>query len=313
MLSRPFHSTFPLFCDKLQTMRKIIQYYFCGLAIGAADVVPGISGGTIAFLLGLYHKLLAGIQSFDLEFVRLLMAGRCREAGRRIPWSFLVPLGLGIATSIFSLARVIILLLAAYPTAIWSFFFGLILSSLVMVARTIPFKGLANILPFLAGFVFAWGLTGLSTISAEPTWPIYFGSAFVAVCALLLPGISGATVLVLLGQYHHIVQAVAARDWPVLVVFAAGCVCGLLTFARVVSAFLRRFPVGGSPLMIGLMLGSLRTVWPWQAEGYPAWPTPETAIVPALLCGLLGMALPLILNALSKRFNSPGSGNSASA
>jgi putative membrane protein len=283
-------------------MRKILHYFSCGLAMGAADVVPGISGGTIAFILGIYYKLLDGIKAFDLEFARLLLSGRFRAALGRIPWSFLVPLALGIACSVFSLARTIIHLLETYPTAIWSFFFGLIVSSLVLVARTIPFKGLVNILPFLAGFGFAWGLTGLEAVSAEPTMPIYFFSAFVAVCALLLPGISGASVLVLLGQYHHVIQAVAVLDWPVLIVFTSGCVCGMLSFARVVSAFLRRFPVSGTSLMIGLMLGSLRIVWPWQADGCPSWPPAlDAAAGLALACCLLGMALPPVLQALSAR------------
>ncbi|MCL2029033.1 MAG: DUF368 domain-containing protein [Deltaproteobacteria bacterium] len=283
-------------------MRKKLHYFFCGLAVGAADVVPGISGGTIAFIIGIYHKLLAGIQAFDLQFARLFLTGRFRAAYELIPWSFLAPLGLGIVCSIFSLARAIIYLLETWPTAVWSFFFGLIVSSLFIVARTIPFKGLVNILPFLAGLVFAWALSGLESVSAAPTLIIYFGSAFVAVCALLLPGISGASVLVLLGQYHHIIQAVAVLDWPVLFVFASGCLCGLLSFARVVSAFLKRFPVGGTSLMIGLMLGSLRNVWPWQANGFPAPPpAPDAALATALICSLMGVAWPLILQALARR------------
>jgi putative membrane protein len=288
-------------------MRKIIHYYFCGLAVGAADVVPGISGGTIAFILGIYHKLLDSIKSFDLRFLRLFLAGDFRAALNVVPWSFLVPLALGIVTSIFSLARTIIYLLETYPTAIWSFFFGLIVSSLFMLARTIPFKGINNIFPFLAGFSFAWALIGLQAVSAEPTMLIYFASAFVAVCAFLLPGISGATVLVLLGQYPHVIKAVNDLNWPILIVFASGCACGLLTFARVVSAFLRRFPIGGTSLMIGLMLGSLRIVWPWQADGYPALPPAlDQAIIPAFLFFLLGSALPFVLHSVSAR--SLGSG-----
>jgi putative membrane protein len=283
-------------------MRKILHYFFCGLAVGAADVVPGISGGTIAFILGIYHKLLDSIQAFDLRFFRLFLTGHFRAALDRIPWSFLLPLALGIACSIFSLARIILYLLQSYPTPIWSFFFGLIAASLCMLARTIPFKGLNNILPFLAGFGFAWGLIGLEAVSAEPSLPIYFASAFVAICAFLLPGISGASVLVLLGQYHHVIHAVAVLDWPVLIVFAAGCACGMLSFARVVSAFLRRFPVGGTSLMLGLMLGSLRVVWPWQAEGYPALPPALDAPVGlAFLFCLLGIALPAVLHVLSAR------------
>jgi len=288
------------------TMKKIIRYFFCGLAVGAADVVPGISGGTVAFILGIYHKLLDGIQAFNLRFFRLFLTGNFRAALGEIPWSFLVPLGLGIACSIFSLAKTISYLLDTYPKAAWSFFFGLIVSSLWMLARSIPFKGLRNILPFLCGFAFAWGLTGLKAFATEPSLPIYFASAFVAICAFLLPGVSGATMLVLLGQYKHVMDAVKTLDWQVLIVFGAGCVCGLLTFARVVSALLKHFPVAGTSLMLGLMFGSLRIVWPWQAHGYPALPPALDATFGiALLCCLLGIALPPLLHAISTRTQKP--------
>ncbi|MCL2297580.1 MAG: DUF368 domain-containing protein [Proteobacteria bacterium] len=287
-------------------MKKIIHYYFCGLAMGAADIVPGISGGTIAFILGVYYKLLLAIQAFNLQFARQLLSGHFRAAFKQIPWLFLLPLGAGIACSIFGLARTIIYLLETYPTAVWLFFFGLIVSSLVIVARTIPFKGLNNILPFLIGFGFAWGLIGLDAISVEPSLPVYFASAFVAVCALLLPGISGASILVLLGQYQHVIKAVATLDWTVLIVFLSGCVCGALTFARVVSAFLTRFPISGTSLMLGLMLGSLRAVWPWQADGYPVLPqTMDATLAPALLCCLLGIVVPIVLHLISKRVQKP--------
>jgi putative membrane protein len=171
-----------------------------------------------------------------------------------------------------------------------------------MLARTIPFKGLSNVLPFLVGFAVAWALIGMKSVSIEPTLPIYFGSAFLAICALLLPGISGATVLVILGVYKYITHAVAVLDWTVLAVFALGALCGLLTFARVVSAFLKRFPVSGTLLMLGLMLGSLRAVWPWQVNGHPALPpSPDVSVGIALLCCLLGIAIPPVLSAISAR------------
>jgi len=291
-------------------MKKMIRYFFCGLAVGAADVMPGISGGTIAFILGIYHKLLDSIKTFNLRFLRLFLSRNFREALGQIPWSFLVPLGLGVACSIFGLAKTITYFLDTYPKPAWSFFFGLIVSSLLMLARTIPFKGLRDIpfsfLSFLCGFGFAWGLTGLEALSATPSLPIYFVSAFVAICAFLLPGISGATMLVLLGQYKHVMDAVKTLDWQVIVVFGAGCLCGLLTFARVVSALLKHFPVVGTSLMLGLMLGSLRIVWPWQAHGYPALPPALDATFGlALLCCLVGLALPPALHAMSARTQKP--------
>ena len=283
-------------------MRKALYTFLSGMAIGAADLVPGISGGTIAFIIGIYYRLLASIQAFDTVFLRLLMTGRFRGALGRIPWPFLLPLGAGVACSIFGLARGVTFLLDSYPIVVWSFFFGLIVSSLFIIGRSIPFKGARNVLPFLAGFCLAWALAGANTFSVEPSLPIYFCSAFLAVCALILPGISGASILVLLGQYRHIIQAVADLDWTVLAVFATGCLCGLLSFARVVSAFLKRFPIGGTSLLIGMMLGSLRIVWPWQANGYPSLPQSlDATVVIALFCCLAGAVLPLALQAFSAR------------
>jgi len=284
-------------------MKKIIRYFFCGLAVGTADIMPGISGGTIAFILGIYQKLLDSIQTFNLRFLRLFFTGNFREALGKIPWSFLVPLGLGVVFAAFGMATTVNYLVKTYPTATFAFFFGLILSSLWMLARTIPFEGLYNILPFLCGFGFTWWLTGLEDFSVEPSLIVFFASAFVAVCAFLLPGMSGATVLILLGQYQHVTAAISVFNWQVLIVFGAGCLCGLLTFARVVSAFLKRFPVSGTSLMLGLMLGSLRVVWPWKTNTYPAFP--DLAFLVTLYCGLLGIALPLMLHALSARTRRP--------
>lgn len=276
-----------------------VRYLLCGLAMGAADVVPGVSGGTIAFITGIYQPLLDAIQAFDLVFFRLLFRGRFRQALNRIPWSFLLPLAAGIACSIFSLAKLVLFLLHAYPAIIWSFFFGLILASIVMLFRDLGHRGPSAWAAFAAGAAFAWWLTGAEAAPMAQNPPMLFLAGFIAICAMILPGISGAFILVLLGQYQYVLTAVATLDVPVLALFALGCVCGLLIFARVLNFCLRRYHTVTLALLIGVMAGSLRTVWPWKDGTLPALPPSaggETFL--ALVCCATGVALPLLLDAL---------------
>ncbi|HJA09001.1 MAG TPA: DUF368 domain-containing protein [Candidatus Mailhella merdigallinarum] len=280
-------------------MKNIVRYLLCGLAMGAADVVPGVSGGTIAFITGIYQQLLDGIQAFDMTFFKLFFRGRFREALSRIPWSFLLPLAIGIACSIFSLAKLVLYLLHAYPVVVWSFFFGLIVASIVMLLRELKQYGPGVWTAFAAGAAFAWWLTGAESVHMTQNPPMLFLAGFIAICAMLLPGISGAFVLVLLGQYQFVLTAVTTFNLPVLVLFALGCVCGLLLFARVLNYCLRRYRTATLAILIGIMAGSLRTVWPWQEANMPALP-PSLGVEIALaaLCCAAGVCLPLLLDAL---------------
>ena len=286
-------------------LKKMLRYLLCGMIMGGADVVPGISGGTMAFLLGIYPRLLDAIQSFNLDFLRRVMAGRFREAAELVPWSFLLPLGAGILVSIFTLANGVLHVMRVWPVMVWSFFFGLILASVAILFRETGRKTLPVGAAFMAGGLFAWwlaGLGGLGAMEAEPGFPVYFASAFLAVCAMLLPGISGASLLILLGQYQYVIRAVAVLDMPVLLVFAAGCVCGLLSFARILSALLCRFPAVTLALLAGIMCGSLRAVWPWQQAGYPSLPPAlDGSVLAAALFCCAGIALPVVLQALAGR------------
>lgn len=280
-------------------MKDILRYLLCGLAMGAADVVPGVSGGTIAFITGIYQKLLDAIQAFDPVFFRLFFTGHFRQALERIPWSFLLPLMAGIGCSIFSLAKLVLYLLQAHPVVIWSFFFGLIIASIVMLFRDLRHKGPSVWAAFVAGALFAWWLTGAEAVHMAQTPIMLFLAGFIAICAMILPGISGAFILVLLGQYQYVLTAVTTLNLPVLAVFAAGCICGLLIFARVLNYCLRRFHTDTLALLIGVMAGSLRTVWPWKEAGFPALPPAvDGMLAVAALCGFAGVCLPLILDAL---------------
>lgn len=284
-------------------MRETLHYLLCGLAMGAADVVPGVSGGTIAFITGIYDKLLNGIKAFDSTFFRLFFSGRWKEAFALIPWAFLLPLLTGILISIFSLARLTLYLLHTWPEALWAFFFGLIISSILLMTRGLHMPA-ANIALLILGALFAWFITGAEAMTAEHTLPHIFIAGFIALCAMILPGISGSFMLVIMGQYAYILSAVVHLDLPVLLTFIAGGLCGLMSFSRVLSACFRRYPSQTSAALIGVMAGSLRTVWPWHDGTLPALPPglDGMVLVAALTCAC-GVALPLLVQHIATRKN----------
>ncbi len=235
-----------------------------GMLMGAADVVPGVSGGTIAFVTGIYHELLAAITTFDLAWFKSVFTGRFREALDRIPFGFLLPLVAGIAISIFSLARGVSFLLEQYPEAVWSFFFGLICASVLVVAGSIRPRGV-TFWSFLAmGTVGAWFLVGRIPLATPTAAWFTFLSGSLAATAMILPGISGSFILVLLSSYHRILEAVKTFDAGVLLVFTAGALAGLMAFSRVLKALLARYELMTMATLCGFMLGSLRRVWPYQ-------------------------------------------------
>lgn len=232
--------------------------------MGAADIVPGVSGGTVAFITGIYDMLLGSIRAFDLEFVRRLLKLDIAGAWQHVNGSFLLSLLLGIATSVFSLARLIFWVLENHPVPLWAFFFGLILASALVLLRQVtrwtPGRGLC----LLAG-------TGIALIIAlSPTVNMEFGmagvflSGFLAICAMILPGISGSFILVLLGMYGTVLAAVKSLDLGFLLVFAVGAGSGLLCFSRLLHWLLHHFHEATMALLTGFLFGSLAVVWPWK-------------------------------------------------
>ncbi|MGQ7958919.1 DUF368 domain-containing protein [Pseudomonas sp. SP16.1] len=244
-------------------MKRHILLYAKGMAMGAADVVPGVSGGTIAFISGIYDELLRSIASLP-EAAVLLLRGRVADAWRMANATFLLILLGGILTSVLTLARLISYLLAHHPVPIWSFFFGLILVSAYMVGREIRRWNWSRALSFLLGLAFAYWIT----VAAPVQWGsdplnLFFAGA-IAICAMILPGISGSFILLLLGLYPVVLGALKSFDIGVLAVFAAGCLVGILSFARLLSWLLARWRDLSLAFLTGLMLGSLNKVWPWK-------------------------------------------------
>lgn len=238
--------------------------YVKGMAMGAADVVPGVSGGTIAFLTGIYEELLNSIKAVGPGAVKVLFSQGPAAFWASINGNFLLVLMLGIATSIVSLARLITYLLASYPTLLWSFFFGLILVSSLYMAKQIKQWGIKNTLALLVGAVTAYTITVISPSEIEATSVSLFLAGSIAICAMILPGISGSFILLLLGMYSHVIGAIKALDFGVLMIFAAGCVTGLMLFSRFLSWLLSRYHEATMALLTGFMLGSLNKVWPWK-------------------------------------------------
>ena len=282
-------------------MKQKLRTFLCGLAMGAADVVPGVSGGTIAYLTGIYDDLLNGIKAFDASFFRAFFKGRWKEAFGSIPWGFLLPLVCGVGVSIFSLAKLTLYLLHAWPEALWAFFFGLILASIILLMKGLSLRP-GHWAVMALGTGTAWLVTGAGAVSSMPhSLPFIFLSGFIALCAMILPGISGSFILVVLGQYAYVLGAVVELKLAVLAVFATGGALGLMTFSRVLSACFQRFPLGTNAALIGVMAGCLRTVWPWHSEGLPALPPMDGMTLLAAVTCICGVALPLAIQRLARQ------------
>ena len=235
-----------------------------GCAMGMADVVPGVSGGTIAFISGIYEELLDSIRSVDASALRLLLRFRLAEFWRHINGRFLLPVLLGIAVAIFSLARLMTYLLTNHPIAIWSFFFGLIVASALLVARQIGHWDWRTVLAFAVGAAAAWWITVATPAETPDDWWFVMLSGAIAICAMILPGISGAFILLLLGKYQYIMHAVGEFDIPVIAVFVIGAAAGIISFSHLLSWLLKHWHDVTVAVLMGFMVGSLNKVWPWK-------------------------------------------------
>lgn len=297
-----------------------------GFAMGSADVVPGVSGGTIAFITGIYEELLNSIRMVGQpQFWRAVIGLQIGEALRLVNFTFMVTLLAGIATAIITLAPGIEWLMANQPILLWSFFFGLVLASVVTVSRKIPRWTPALWLALLAGTVGAYWLVGLVPTQTPETWWFLIFSGALAICAMILPGISGSFILVLLSKYQFFINAVNQRDLVSIALAGIGAVVGLVSFAQILSWLFKRYHDLTVALLTGFMLGSLRKVWPWKEvlatitdRHGELIPTIERNILPpftlngafnleivyALLLAIVGFALVIVLEQWANRSES---------
>ena len=288
-----------------------------GFCMGAADIVPGVSGGTMAFILGIYEELIHSIKAFDRRTIRLLLHFKIRTALRYLPWQFLLSLGTGVVLAILSLAHFLETQLQAQPSRIWSFFFGLVLASVVTVSRSVQRWNATALVSALVAVGAGYLLVGVVPVQTPETYWYLFLSGALAICAMILPGISGAFILVLLGKYEYVLSAVNNRDILTLAAVMAGAILGIMTFARILSWLFDRHNNTTVATLTGLMIGSLRKLWPWketlstnidrhgnvvpleQINVFPA--TFDADVRFAVGMAILGLAVVLIITWLGER------------
>lgn len=235
-----------------------------GMAMGAADVVPGVSGGTIAFISGIYEELIDSISKINLEALKILRKEGFASFWKHINGSFFLALFLGIGISVFSLAKGIKWLLANEPISVWSFFFGLMVACILFLAKSVEKWSLATILVMIVSFLAAYGITTLPPLGSHDGLIFLFFAGALAICAMILPGISGAFILVLLGAYDTVLTAVDEKNIKVLAVVAAGAVFGLLSFSKILKwlfEYHRNLTIAS---LTAFIVGSLNKVWPWK-------------------------------------------------
>jgi putative membrane protein len=234
------------------------------MAMGAADVVPGVSGGTVAFITGIYAELIRSISEIDAEAIRLLSRLQLRELWRKINGNFLIVLLSGLITSFISLARLVAYLMTHQPILVRAFFFGVIIISCLLVLREIKTFNVPTLLFFLTGALVALAFTFLSPVETPYTWWAMFIAGFLASCAMMLPGVSGVFILLLIGQFQHLITVVTEHNVFAVVVFIFGGILGLIGYCKVFNWIINRYHNVAIALLAGFMLGSLNKVWPWR-------------------------------------------------
>lgn len=248
--------------------RTLKDYIFIGckgLAMGAADVVPGVSGGTIAFISGIYEELLESISNINLDLFKTLKKEGFSSAWKQLNGNFLLALFSGIFISIVSLAKAIKWLLENEPILLWSFFFGLVLASIIYIAKQITKWNVVSYVLLILGAVLAYYITTLNPLISESSSPLFmFLAGAVAICAMILPGISGSFILVLLGAYKPILEAINNRDLKTIALVGAGAFVGLLTFSRVLKWLFTHYKNYTLVALTGFIIGSLNKIWPWK-------------------------------------------------
>ena len=239
-----------------------------GFGMGAANVIPGVSGGTIALLTGIFTEIIDSLNALmDPSSWKLLLHGKLKEFWKYIHGTFLVSLFIGVLISIFSLAKLMVYVMAYYPVQTWAFFFGLIIASAAYMIYDIKGWKLNDALFFAVGIALGVVICTLSpTTTPDSLWFIFICGA-IAVCTMILPGISGSFILVILGKYDYIMQAVNEMNIPVLAVFGLGCIIGILGFSKFLHWLLKRFERPTMLVLVGFVIGALVKIWPWNDMG----------------------------------------------
>lgn len=246
-------------------MRAYLVYFIKGMAVGIANIIPGVSGGTIALITGIFERLIHALKSIDLDAFRLLLRGKWNNFAHRTDLYFLLAVFSGAIIAIVLLARVFGFLFADYPVYIWSFFFGLILASVYFVGKTVDRWRLSVYLFFILGTVTALMFTFLTPATENSGFFYLMICGVVAVCSMILPGLSGSFVLILMGNYQLVaIDAINNRDFSILFPVLIGAVVGLIGFSHLLSWVFKRFRDQTIAALTGFILGSLGVIWPWK-------------------------------------------------
>ena len=248
--------------------RNLKEYLVIGLkgmAMGAADVVPGVSGGTIAFISGIYEELLTSISNINFKLLKTLKTDGIKVAWKQVNGSFLLALFMGVFVSIISLAKTIKWLLENEPILLWSFFFGLVLASIIYIGKQISKWNFIAFAILTIGVFVAYYITTLNPLVTENSSLLFmFLAGSIAICAMILPGISGAFIMVLLGAYKPILSAVNDRDYKTVAIVFLGAIVGLLSFSKILKWLFANYKNYTLAVLTGFIVGSLNKIWPWK-------------------------------------------------
>ncbi|SMO85924.1 putative membrane protein [Saccharicrinis carchari] len=247
--------------------RIFLQLIFKGMAMGAANVIPGVSGGTIALITGVFERLINAIKSFDVKAVKLLIKGDIKSLIKHIDLWFLIGLFVGIGIAVLSLAQLFKYLFVAHPVYIWAFFFGLVMASIFFVGKRVSRWNFASIASFVVGTAMAVSISVLTPASEDSSIPYLFICGIVAICSMIIPGLSGSFVLILMGNYQLVmINAVSDLNLNILLPVAIGAGVGLIGFSHFLSWLLKKYHNPTIAILTGFIMGSLGILWPWKTE-----------------------------------------------
>jgi len=248
-----------------RSLKEYVVISLKGMAMGAADVVPGVSGGTIAFISGIYEELLNSISSFNFSLINVFKNEGFKFVWIKVNGNFLVSLFVGILISVLSLAKLIESMLENHPIVIWSFFFGLVLASIIYIGKQITKWTKGSFLCLILGAILAFYITTLNPMVSANSSPWFlFLAGMIAICAMILPGISGSFILVLLGAYKPVLNALNTKDFVSIIIFLVGAVLGLLSFSRMLKWLFSTYKNYTLATLTGFIIGSLNKIWPWK-------------------------------------------------
>lgn len=264
-----------------------------GFAMGSSDIVPGVSGGTMALILGIYEEFIGSIKAvMNREAIKLALRFKIKQALNLIPWQFLASVAIGMFAAVFTMSFFLEWVLHNYPALLWAFFFGLVAASIPTVGRRIKTWNYVPVVGMIVGAVGAYILVGLVPVETPETWWFFIISGAVAISAMVLPGVSGSFMLVLLGKYERILSAVTNMEIGILLMVIAGAAVGIVTVAQLLSWLFKRYHDGTVAVLAGMLLGSLRKVWPWKTVGESGL---EQNILPAQWSGEVFLVIVLVL------------------